>query len=141
MKKTLRTLAAAALLLSGGLLSSCSSSNVGSEEADLIVFNGTIYTVNDNFDQAEAFAVKDGKIVAVGSLESIRSTYKAKEELDAKGKIIYPGFIDGHAHFFRYGLALQSADLVGTTSFKEVVQKVVDQHKAYPEADWITGRG
>ncbi|MBF8965164.1 amidohydrolase [Pontibacter sp. FD36] len=140
MKKTLRSFAATALL-GLTLLSSCNTTNTGSESVDLIVYNGNVYTVNENFDQAEAFAVKDGKIVAVGTTADIRAKYSATEELDAEGKTIYPGLIDGHAHFFRYGLALQSADLVGTTSFKEVVQKVVDQQKAYPEADWITGRG
>lgn len=136
MKKTLRTFAAAALL-GVTLLSSCTRT----ESVDLIVFNGNVYTVTDNFDQAEAFAVKDGKIVAVGTTAEIREKFTASEELDAEGKTIYPGLIDGHAHFFRYGLDLQSADLVGTTSFKEVVQKVVDQHKLYPEAEWIEGRG
>ena len=136
MKKTLRTFAAAALL-GASLLSSCTRT----ESVDLIVYNGNVYTVNEKFDKAEAFAVKDGKIVAVGSTADIRGQYAATEELDAEGKTIYPGLIDGHAHFYRYGLALQSADLVGTTSFKEVVQKVVDQHNQYPEADWITGRG
>ncbi|PVY40153.1 amidohydrolase [Pontibacter virosus] len=140
MKKTLRSFAAAALL-GLTLLSSCNTSTSGSESVDLIVYNGNVYTVNENFDRAEAFAVKDGKIVAVGTTADIRGKYSATEELDAEGKSIYPGLIDGHAHFFRYGLALQSADLVGTTSFKEVVQKVVAQQKAYPEADWITGRG
>ncbi|MBD1395890.1 amidohydrolase [Pontibacter sp. JH31] len=140
MKKTLRTFAAAALL-GASLLSGCSSSTTGSESVDLIVYNGNVYTVNENFDQAEAFAVKDGKIVAVGTTAELRAKYKATEELDAEGKTIYPGLIDGHAHFYRYGLALQSADLTGTASFKEVVQKVVDQHKLYPNADWVTGRG
>jgi predicted amidohydrolase YtcJ len=140
MKRTLRTLAAAALL-GATLLSSCSGSKTGSESVDLIVYNGQVYTVNENFDKAEAFAVRDGRIVAVGSTADIRTRYSATEEVDAEGKPVYPGLIDGHAHFYRYGLSLQSADLVGTASFKEVVQKVVDQQKLYPEADWILGRG
>ena len=140
MIKTLRTYAAA-LLIGGAMLGSCTSSQTGSEAADLIVYNGTVYTVNNNFDTAEAFAVKDGKIIAVGTSEEIRGKYKATEELDAEGKAVYPGLIDAHAHFYRYGLALQSADLVGTESFKEVVQKVTEQRKKYPDTEWITGRG
>lgn len=128
---------AAAALLGITLLSGCSRS----ESVDLIVYNGTVYTVNEAFDQAEAFAVKDGRIVAVGTTADIRNRYSASEEIDAEGNAVYPGLIDGHAHFFRYGLALQSADLTGTASYKEVVQKVVEQQKAYPDADWITGRG
>ncbi|PRY07315.1 hypothetical protein CLV24_12453 [Pontibacter ummariensis] len=136
MTKTFRTLTAA-LLLGGTLLSGCTST----QTADLIVYNGTVYTVNDNFDTAEAFAVKDGKIVAVGTSEEIRSQFKATEELDAEGKAIYPGLIDAHSHFYRYGLGLQSADLVGTESFKEVVQKVTEQRAQYPNTAWLTGRG
>ncbi|WP_299823333.1 amidohydrolase [uncultured Pontibacter sp.] len=140
MTKTLRTFAAA-LLLGGATLSSCTSSQTGSEAADLIVYNGTVYTVNENFDTAQAFAVKDGKIIAVGTSEEIRAKYKATEELDAEGKAVYPGLIDAHAHFYRYGLDQQSADLVGTTSFKEVVQKVTEQRQKYPNTEWLTGRG
>lgn len=141
MTRTFRTLASA--LLAGGIfLSSCSTTErVGTEQVDMIVYNGVVYTVNDSFDKAEAFAVKDGKIVEVGTTTEIRGKYKAKDELDAAGKAIYPGLNDAHSHFYRYGLGLQSADLVETTSFKEVVQKVVDQREKYPQNDWITGRG
>ncbi|GAB3528135.1 amidohydrolase [Pontibacter brevis] len=140
MTNTLRTLAAA-LLLGGSLISSCTSTKQNTEQADLIVYNGTVYTVNDNFEKAEAFAVKGGKIVAVGTTAAIREAYTATEELDADGKAIYPGLIDAHSHFYRYGLGLQSADLVGTASFEEVVQQLVAQREKYPDADWITGRG
>ncbi|OKL38588.1 amidohydrolase [Pontibacter flavimaris] len=140
MTKHLRTLSAA-LLLGGTLLGSCTSTQTGSEAADLVVYNGNVYTVNENFDKAEAFAVKDGKILAVGTSEEIRGMYTAAEELDAEGKTIYPGFIDAHAHFYSYGLSLQSADLVGTESFEEVVQKVTEQREKFPAAEWIIGRG
>jgi predicted amidohydrolase YtcJ len=140
MKKPLHPLAAA-LLLGGSLLSSCTSTQQSAQQVDLVVYNGTTYTVNGNFDKAEAFAVKDGKILEVGTTAEIREKYTATEELDAAGKAIYPGLIDAHAHFYRYGLDLQSADLVGTGSFEEVVQKLVEQQEKYPDADWITGRG
>ncbi|MBC5774934.1 amidohydrolase [Pontibacter sp. KCTC 32443] len=140
MKNTLRTFAAV-VLLGSTLLGGCTSTQTATETADLIVYNGTVYTVNNNFDKAEAFAVKDGKILAVGTSEEIRNKYKATEELDAQGKAIYPGFNDAHSHFYRYGLSLQSADLVGTESYKEVVQKVTEQREKYPDTEWITGRG
>lgn len=136
MTNTFRTIAAA-ILFGGAVFSGCTSS----QQADLIVYNGNVYTVNDSFEKAEAFAVKDGKILAVGTSEDIRAKYSATEELDAEGKTIYPGLIDAHAHFYRYGLSLQSADLVGTESFKEVVQQVTAQREKYPDVDWITGRG
>ncbi len=140
MTKNLRTLAAA-LILGGTLFSSCTGTKTSSQEADLIVYNGNVYTVNSNFEKAEAFAVKDGKILETGTSEDIRKKYTATEQVDAEGKTILPGLIDAHSHFYRYGLALQSADLVGTESFKEVVQKVTEQREKYPNAAWITGRG
>ncbi|WP_161891026.1 amidohydrolase [Pontibacter russatus] len=140
MTKTLRTLAAA-LFVGGTFLSACSGTNQGVQQADLVVYNGTVYTVNDSFGKAEAFAVKDGRVLEVGTTTGIRRKYAAAAELDAEGKAIYPGLIDAHAHFYRYGLGLQSADLVGTASFAEVVQKLVAQREKYPDADWLTGRG
>ncbi|WP_242918527.1 amidohydrolase [Pontibacter liquoris] len=136
MKKTFKRYAAA-LLLSGSFVSGCTST----QPADLLVYNGKVYTVNEAFDKAEAFAVKDGKILEVGTTAELRKKYKPAEELDAGGKTIYPGLIDAHTHFYRYGLGLQSADLDGTGSFKEVVQQVVAQRKKYPTTPWLTGRG
>ncbi|WP_347158614.1 amidohydrolase [Pontibacter chitinilyticus] len=136
MKKFSETFAAA-ILFGGVFFSSCTST----QPADLLVYNGNVYTVNDAFDKAEAFAVKDGKIIEVGTSAAIRQKYKASEELDAEGKTIYPGLIDAHTHFYRYGLGLQSADLEGTLSFKDVVQQVVAQREKYPNTAWITGRG
>ena len=109
-------------------------------KADLMIYNAKIYTVNDKFDIAEAIVVKDGKILAVGSTADIRKQYGAKEEVDANGKAIYPGFIDAHAHFFGYGESLQSADLRGTTSWDEVIARVTEFAKTHPDG-WLTGRG
>lgn len=109
-------------------------------KADLIIYNAKIYTVNDKFDIAEAIVVKDGKILAVGNTADIRKQYHAKEEVDANGKAIYPGFIDAHAHFFGYGESLQSADLRGTTSWDEVIARVTEFAKTHPDG-WLTGRG
>lgn len=137
MKKTFRTFSAALLLCGSTAFWGCNTS----QPADLVVYNGNVYLVNNDFNKAEAFAVKDGKIIDVGTSADIRQKYKAAEELDADGKTIYPGLIDAHAHFYGYGIQLQSADLEGTTSFKEVVQQVVNQRNKYPDAAWLAGRG
>ena len=99
----------AAPLLALALLSSCSAKR---EAVDLLVTNATVYTVDSTFSKAEAFAVKDGKFVAVGSAAELKAKYQATQEMDAGGKCIYPGFYDAHCHFYRYALALPSADLV-----------------------------
>src|SRR5256885_16310678 len=80
------------------------------EKIDLFVYNATIYTVDSTFAIAEAMAVKDGKIIETGKTGDLQNKFDAREKIDAKGKYVYPGFIDAHAHFFGYGLGLQTAD-------------------------------
>ena len=110
------------------------------EKVDTIVINANIYTVNDHFDMAEAFAIKDGRIVAVGTSQEIQEKYAATFINDAKGKTIIPGFIDAHCHFYGLGLQQQKVDLTDTKSFDEVVQRIVDFQKEN-NAVYITGRG
>lgn len=110
------------------------------EQADLIVHNAKIYTVNDLFDIAEAMVIKDGKIVAIGPEHEILNKYSAKEVIDAKKQPIYPGFIDAHCHFVSYALNLKKVDLVGTKSFQEVLERVIDFSKINKD-EWLVGRG
>lgn len=112
----------------------------GKKTADTLIYNACIYTVDSTFSQAEAMAIRDGKIVAIGTNATIQKEYAAKEEVNAEGKSIYPGFIDGHAHFLAYGLGLHTVDLVGTTSWEEIIAKVKAFAKQNPEG-WIVGRG
>ena len=110
------------------------------QKIDLLVYNATIYTVDNNFSKAEALAINKGKIIATGKSKELQKIYKAKENLDAKGKYIFPGFTDAHAHFFGYGLGLQKADLAGTTSCNDVLDKLKSFAQTHKEG-WITGRG
>lgn len=118
------------------LLASCHQK----QEADLIVFNGKIYTVDDQFSIAEAFAIRAGKILEIGTSAAIRKTYQSPEEIDAEGKAVYPGFIDGHSHFMRYGSALQEVDLTGTQSWAEVLGRLTTFAKTNKDG-WLIGRG
>lgn len=110
---------------------------------DLLVYNAKIYTVDSSFSMAEAMAVKDGKIVEVGTTAALTEKYESSNKVDAQGKFIYPGFIDAHAHFYRYGLGLQTADLVGTTSWEEILQKLqaFNQQNNSDSTSWLIGRG
>ena len=120
-----------------GLFFSCGSSK---EEADLLVTNARVYTVDDAFSTAEAFAVKDGKFIAVGTTAELQEKYNATEVVDAQGKTVYPGLIDAHAHFYGLGMQMQSVDLTGTNSFKEVVQRITEFQKE-KNSEFIVGRG
>lgn len=110
------------------------------QQVDYLI-KGKVYTVNTSNDIAEAIAVKNGKIIAVGNLNDIENEYAAREVMDFSGKAVYPGFYDAHCHFLGYGLALQEANLVGTSSLDEVMERLKMFANENPEADWITGRG
>ncbi|MBO0356451.1 amidohydrolase [Hymenobacter sp. BT186] len=128
-------------LFAAGLLVSLLSGCQSRRPVDLVVYNATVYTVDSAFSKATAFAVQDGKFVAVGTADEVRKKFEAKQEVDAHGQFIYPGFYDAHCHFYRYALGLRDADLVGTASWEQVVQKLQEQRRQYPQAAWLTGRG
>ena len=131
--KTLTT-----IILISGIMVSCGQER---QKADLLVVNARVYMVDDHFDTVSAFAVKDGRFIAVGSTEEIQGKYEAPEVVDAGGKVIYPGFNDGHSHFLGYGLSKTiNADLVGTTSFDDVIERT-KQHRQQYSGEWILGRG
>ncbi len=109
-------------------------------KVDLVVHNAHIYTVNNNFDKAEAFAVKGAKIVAVGASNDILKKYIAPKTVDAGGKTILPGLIDAHAHFYGYGSTLQTVNLVGTQSWDDILDKCQAFAKQNTEG-WLLGRG
>ncbi|GEO04704.1 amidohydrolase [Adhaeribacter aerolatus] len=111
------------------------------EPADLIIYNARVYTADNDSTVAEAFAVKDGKFLEVGGSSFIRTKYKGQQELDLKGKPVYPGFIDAHAHFYGYAQNLRQVDLVGTKSFREVIQRLETHRKKHPDTPWLLGRG
>ncbi|HXB91671.1 MAG TPA: amidohydrolase [Puia sp.] len=128
-------------LLAASLFLSCLYSCHSKETADLILYDGKVYTVDSAFSKAEAFAVRDGKIVAVGTEADIRGKYQSSQMIDAGGKAVYPGFIDAHAHFVRYGESLFTAGLFGSASWAEVVDRVKKFAAAHPGQPWILGRG
>ena len=107
---------------------------------DLIVYNANVYTVDQEFSRAEAFAVRDGIIVAVGKNLEIHDQFNAQKEIDLNRKYVYPGLIDAHCHFFSYGLNQQKADLVGTKSFEEILAILTDHDQMF-QSEWVLGRG
>jgi predicted amidohydrolase YtcJ len=111
------------------------------QRVDMIVHHAQIYTVDNQFSTAEAMAVQDGKIVAVGSNDDILKEYKSDSVVNAEGATIYPGFIDAHAHFVGYGQSLFAVDLMFVSSWDEVINRVKDFATKHPGTSWIRGRG
>ncbi|WP_317129622.1 amidohydrolase [Hymenobacter setariae] len=107
----------------------------------MLITNATVYTVDSTFSKAQAFAVRGGRFVAVGTTDDLAERYQAAKTVDAGGQFIYPGFYDAHCHFYRYALGLRSANLVGAASWAETVGRLSQHRQQQPGATWLTGRG
>jgi predicted amidohydrolase YtcJ len=101
------------------LLSSCFKG----EQADLIIHNAQIYSFNLHGDVFEAMAIRDGKIIELGSEREILNKYRGTA-INAEKKEIYPGFHDAHGHLFSLAQKKLSVDLSGCKSLNEVIQRL-----------------
>jgi predicted amidohydrolase YtcJ len=118
------------------------------KKADLVLYNGRIFTLDESFSTVEAVSIRNGRILATGSSEDILKASSAGETIDLGGKYVYPGLIDAHCHFLGYGKSLLYADLTGTSSFEEIIEILkereagsAEEQQDNTESDWILGRG
>ncbi len=125
-------------LLTAALLGGCAYKHL---DADLVVHNAIIHSLDEGDSTFQAMAVLDGRILEMGPERQILNKYQAKEVYDAAGQHVYPGFTDGHCHFFGYGLNKQKVDLSGTKWWNEVIERTEAFAKAHPGDGWILGRG
>ncbi len=109
--------------------------------ADIIVHNAVIYTVDNQFAKAEAFAIKGGKFLETGTSKSILAKYTAKQKIDAKGKPVFPGLYDPHSHFLGLGQMLSQCDLVDTKSYGEIIERLQKFEAQHKGDRWLIGRG
>jgi hypothetical protein len=110
--------------------------------ADLVITGGVVYTVDGEGSSAEAVAVKDGRIVAVGREGRIeRYIGEGTEVIDASGLAVYPGFIDTHAHPVGAGFAQRSLDLTDVSSYEELVELAGEKAEGLEPGEWILGGG
>lgn len=109
------------------------------KNADLIITNAKIYTVNQKFEVAESMAMEKGKIVAVGKTSDILKNFKSKNIQDLQGKTVLPGLIDAHCHFTGFATDKWKCELWGTKSWDEIVARMSDYAKTAPK-EWLYGR-
>ncbi|MER0441917.1 amidohydrolase [Emticicia sp. W12TSBA100-4] len=109
--------------------------------ADLIVHNAVVYTVDNQFAKAEAFAIKGGKFLETGTSKNILAKYTAKQKIDAKGKPVFPGLYDPHSHFLGLGQMLSQCDLVDTKSYTEIIERLQKFEAQHKGDRWLIGRG
>ncbi len=119
-----------------------STANAQQPAADLVVTNAKIYTVDDAHPRAQAMVIKDGKVIFVGDNRGARTFIGSNtQQMDLDGKTVIPGMVDAHGHLANLGQRLKGVDLVGTKSYDEVIQRVVERAKVTPAGQWIRGRG
>ncbi len=125
------------VVLFAGLLG-CSTEH---RPVDLILRGGAVYTMNPAQPRAEALAIADGRIVAVGSDEEISAVYASENTIDLEGQMVLPGFVDSHSHAVASGVALAQCDLALLDSVADVLAKVTACGDAQPGTGWLVGGG
>jgi predicted amidohydrolase YtcJ len=122
-----------------------------SSPADAIFINGNVYTGADLgfggkpahvYPRAQAIAVRDGRVVAVGSTREIEALKGGKTQVvDLGGRFVMPGFNDAHLHLASGGFEHLNVELVGTKSLAEMQQRIADRVKTAAPGEWIRGAG
>jgi hypothetical protein len=111
-------------------------------EADLVLRHGKVVTMDAARPEAEAVAVRDHLILAVGSNREIqRFIGRSTRIIDLAGNLAVPGFIEGHGHFLSLGESKETLDLTKTKSWDEIVFKVQEAVRQSQPGKWITGQG
>lgn len=107
---------------------------------DLIIVNANVRTMDKANPTAEAIAVKDGRITAVGKSDDIRKLAgKETKTIDANGRLVLPGFNDAHAHFMAIGNLFSSIDLSAAKTEADVIDKLKHFARFLPKGRWILG--
>lgn len=130
------------LAIAALLLTTLSAGQATQILPDTVLLHARIYTVNSKQPWAEALAIKDGNIIAVGSNKEIKALAgTSTATLDAKGHLVLPGFTDCHIHFLDGSLSLLRINLEGMSTIAEMQKAVKEYAAAHPDAPWILGRG
>jgi hypothetical protein len=108
----------------------------------VLLHGGVIHTVNPAQPEAGAMAfTRAGEILAVGGYDELRTAYPFAESLDLQGHTVVPGLIDAHGHLSNLALSLTHAQLTGTRSKAEVIQRLQEFEQQLDEDEWLLGRG
>jgi hypothetical protein len=114
---------------------------VDAMSADLVLYNGKLYTMDDRRARATAIAVRDNRILAVGDDVSMRGLLRlGGAAIDLRGKCVLPGLIDAHLHFEWLSLGLKSVD-AETPTLDEALRRVEERARLRPPGAWIRGHG
>ena len=110
--------------------------------ADMVLRNGTVISVDAQRSQHQGLAIKEGKILALGTDEEIGQYIGADTQvIELDGRTAIPGLIEGHGHFLSLGRAQQILDLTQAQSFGDIVSQVAVAADSAEPGQWIFGRG
>ncbi|MBS7617317.1 amidohydrolase family protein, partial [Candidatus Bathyarchaeota archaeon] len=110
------------------------------KHADVVILNANVITLNSRQPKAEAIAIVDNRILAVGSNEEICGYISDRTRvIDADGKTVVPGFIDCHVHMTKFEQYLQTLDLRNAYSIDEIKREIRKYAKENPGRSWILG--
>lgn len=110
--------------------------------ADMVLIHARVYTLNASKPWAQAVAVRDGKLLAVGSDEEIlKFRASSTKVVDAKGRLVLPGITDCHVHFLDGSFSLEQINLEDAKSLDEVLRRLKAYAEAHPRDAWVLGRG
>ncbi len=140
-----RSAVVASALTAGILLAGCTDAPTPGDApapADLVLRGGIVATVDAGNTMAEAVAIDDGWIVAVGSDADVEGYISADTEvIELDGRFAMPGFIEGHGHYMSLGNSKTILDLNDVANWDEIVQMVADAVADAEPGEWIRGRG
>lgn len=120
-----------------GLLAGCA---IEPKPAELVLTGGTIWTGVPGAELESAIAIRDGRILHVGTDTEVRRLVgPGTREIDLDGRFVVPGFIDNHAHFMSGGFQLASVDLRSAATPTEFARRIGEFARTLPTGRWITG--
>ncbi len=130
--------------LAGFLGAPWAAAAAGEQDADLVVFNANVYTVDSNTPKVEAFAIKAGRFIAAGTSSEMRSFIgKGTESIDARRMTIVPGFIDCHNHapgnILLYEVVVGNPYVVEFVTIDSIVEKLSAKARELPPGTWVEG--
>lgn len=111
------------------------------DKASFAIINAQIYTVDESMPTTDAIAVKNDRIIALGTENVSKLIGKKTQVIDAKQQFVMPGIIESHGHFSNMGRSLQNLNFLHDKSWQDIVAKVADKAPQLKKGEWIYGRG
>lgn len=125
----------------GGIIASAQQSP-SAPPADMLILHARVYTVDSQQPWAQSVAIREGKVIAVGTDEQLAAFRGPSTKIiDAHGKLVLPAFTDSHIHFIEGGFSLQHANLEGAKDVSEIQQRLRAYSTQHPGQKWILGGG